>query len=172
MDLVPYFLQKYYRQTNKKIRWIVVAGGITTLEEEIQKTVDNMCMQGVDLEYVAISERITHSQIFYLFNISDVYIMLHRLSIFDFSTLEAMINEMPIILSDIPGNQEFNLDDNIYLYNDNSCMEDIDIYIEKRNEIGKRNKNVYDKHFSVSEFKKLYSKYINEFICSVVEEHL
>ncbi len=50
---------------------------------------------------------------------SDYYIMMHRASIFDIATLEAMSNHCIPILSKVGGNLEFNVDGNCFLYEDN-----------------------------------------------------
>ena len=60
-----------------------------------------------------------HDEVMYIHRVSDVYIMLHRLSIFDFATLEAMSARTAVILSPIGGNLDFNKNRNIIYSSDN-----------------------------------------------------
>ncbi len=166
MDLVPDFLGYYYEKTKKKIRWIVVAGGV--LKEEVDKKMNILIQKsGGDVEYINIYNSIPHSQIFYLFSISDVYLLLHRVSIFDFATLEAMVTGKGIILSDILGNKEFNIANNILLVNDKTTIEDIETYINDNKMYGELNKRVYDETFSINQFKEMYDRFLKDFISSV-----
>ena len=128
---------------------------------------DSLRANGIDIEYVNIDRKISHSQIFYLFDISDVYLMLHRVSIFDFSTLEAMANGKAVILSDIYGNREFDVDENILLINEKTPVERIKCYVDQKEKFGKKNKDIYEKYFGKTAFEKMYADFLNHFIDKV-----
>lgn len=55
----------------------------------------------------------SYAEMQYLQNMADVYLMLHRISIFDLTTLEMMDKSKCVVLSDVGGNPEFNREDNI-----------------------------------------------------------
>lgn len=165
MDRIPKFLEDYAAKTSQKIRWIVVADGV--LKEKVAQDMSKIIENGADIEFVNIDHKIPHAQIYYLLSIADVYLMLHRVSIFDFSTLEAMAMGKPIILSDIPGNTEFNIRDNVLLVGENTDSLDIEIYIRNRDTVGKRNKEVYNNVFGYEAFKTRYNRFLDRIINKV-----
>ena len=90
--------------------------------------------------------------------------MRHRVSIFDFSTLEAMYHKKPVILSDIEGNDEFNKEKNICMISDQYSIDRISEYIEQKNINGKLNYDVYQSYFSEDKFVERYHSFMDEFI--------
>lgn len=155
-DLSLELLDTYMKYQTKKVRYIVVGSGI------LQSLVLN---KGKELaqKYTNFSfhyfERLDHSQVMYLHEITDFYVMNHRLSIFDFATLEAMSKSSAIILSNIGGNLDFNKDNNIIYVKENieeSAQEIINADIET---LKRKNKIVFDKYFSndafINEYKQL-----------------
>lgn len=165
MDRIPQFIEKYALFSKKKIRWICVADGV--LKDQVHNKMEEVMRANHDVEFINIDYKITHGQIFYLMRICDVYLMLHRVSIFDFSTLEAMYNKRAIILSSIAGNDEFNKEDNIFMLSDNYSIEEVAEFIEKRDEKGIANYAVYQKYFSEVPFVTRYYSCIDEFIMHV-----
>lgn len=153
MDQIPGFLKCISKYLNKKIRWIVVAKG--PLKNNVISDMSRLCERNTDFKFYQF-DYLPHDKINYLFSVADAYIMLHRISIFDLATLEAMYNNLHIILSDIQGNVEFNKDNNINLVSDkkanygkiaNILMNDIP-----------HNKLVYEKYFSMNVFRRRYEK--------------
>jgi glycosyltransferase involved in cell wall biosynthesis len=166
MDRIPEFIEQYINYTGKNVRWIVVADGI--LKEKVAKKMRLLEKTG-KVEYINIDYKISHAQVFYLLSICNVYLMLHRVSIFDFSTLEAMYCNKAIILTDIPGNDEFNKENNIMLVKDTIEWITVCDYIENSIYYGNENKRIYNKHFSESPFIHRYSDFFEKFI-SMVEQ--
>ena len=162
MDRIPTFLEGYISRTGKKIRWIVVASGV--LKDEIKRELDRIKITFRDkFEFLMLDPDFSRDQIYYLFTISDIYIMLHRISIFDFSTLEAMYMGKGIILSDIDGNNEFNKDNNILLVDpDNYRWEKIIKYVSEIDGYGMHNKKIYYDFFSEIPFKRNYMQFVKE----------
>ncbi len=154
MDRIPEFLDKLSVAMKKEIRWIVVANG--PLKDEVLKETEKISEKG-RVKTVHF-DKLMHSQINYLFSISDGYLMLHRISIFDLSTLEAMYHNLFIMLSDIPGNREYNLHNNIIMIANDANYEEIVRKIDRRE---KSNREVYDKAFGVNNFKKRYLEMIS-----------
>ena len=97
----------------------------------------------------------------YIQQISDVYIMLHRISIFDLATLEMMNYSKTVVLSNIGGNPEFNKENNIILWKGNNKTTAKTILNTNLEKKGKLNKQIYDKYFSHTPYKKQYSKLID-----------
>lgn len=165
MDRIPDFICQYAKYTGKKVRWVAVGDGIC--REEIQRHMGDIVNENDNIQFVLLNKKISHGQIYYLNQISDVYIMLHRVSIFDFSTLEAMYSSRPIILSNIPGNDEYNIENNIMLFDENTCWKDVCAYIENKESNGLLNKEIYTRFFSEESFKKRYHSFIKSFVKKV-----
>lgn len=169
IDRIPFYLEQLSKSLNKKIRWIVVADGI--LKDEVYRKIQIVNLSGNNrIEYINIDYRLSHSEVFYLMDISDIYIMLHRVSIFDFATLEAMYHGKAIILSSVLGNDEFNKMQNIMLVDEDTDIGLVKKYIEEREKFGGLNKLVYEKYFSKKEFINRYSDFLNDFIYTVEAE--
>ena len=100
-------------------------------------------------------------------NICDIYLMLHRVSIFDFATLEAMHNGKAIILSNIPGNDEYNKENNICLIDEPINWDKVENLVRQRVKIGKKNKLIYEKYFSERVFVENYHKMLRNFVADV-----
>jgi len=106
-------------------------------------------------------ENLPHNQVMYIHRIADVYIMLHRLSIFDFATLEAMCNNSVVILSKVGGNLDFNKKDNIlFMQTDYNIVVDnllkMDILKNKN-----LNEEVFQDFFSPIAFKQEYQRLLS-----------
>lgn len=165
MDRVPDFLNRVRACTGKKIRWVVVANG--EMKDDVKKRIDDInstLSQSQKIEYEIIDYVVNHQKIYQMMSESDIYLMLHRISIFDFSTLEAMYMEKPIILSDVAGNDEFNCDNNILLINKNTSNEEIKDFIAHKEDYGIKNRRIYDLFFSKDKFRKRYYKIFQELL--------
>jgi len=171
MDRIPDFLCRVAQIIDKNIRWIVVASGM--LEKTVQEKMDEVnSLLDIDrkIEFININKKIPHSEIYHLMSISDIYIMLHRISIFDFATLEAMYNGKAIMLSDIPGNDEYNVNDNIFLINGDENDEEILAFVEDIELYGKKNRKAYQNNFTEIPFKKRYEEILKQFIADYKSE--
>lgn len=165
MDRIPLFLEWIRKCTGKKIRWTVVADG--ELKEQVADEMKKISERNggrKNIDYHIIDKYVTHKEIYALMAQCDIYLMLHRISIFDFSTIEAMYMGKAIILSDVAGNDEFNIDDNILMVNEEVKESDIVSFIQKLDSYGKKNRKIYDENFSVDKFRERYYKAINELI--------
>lgn len=165
MDRIPTFLERVNRLIPQKLKWTVVANG--RLEESIleeMERLNNSLPKSKQIEYRRLDAKLNHDQIYELFEESDIYLMLHRLSIFDFSTLEAMLFGKGIILSDVSGNDEYNKENNILLINDNTKDEKLKDYILNRSYYGERNREVYEKYFSADCFRSSYEEMYEELL--------
>lgn len=145
------------KSTTKKIRWIYV--GVGPLLPKIIERCAAMMKKYKNFIFSHMGS-CTYAQAAYLYRISDYYIMLHRISIFDLCTLEAMYHCKAVILSNVGGNAEFNIDDNIfYVDSDYELVARRILNLNYRN-LGWKNRQIFDNVFSQKNFILRYKKLI------------
>ena len=157
---VDFFEELLNKDNTRKIRYIIVGDGI--LCDEIIAKFDKLRKKYGNFSYLHY-KRLSYNEISYVQDISDVYIMLQRISIFDLATLEVMKKSKAIILSNVGGNPEFNKKNNIILY-DNKEQAVREFLSKNISELGKLNKYVYDNYFSPKCFMQLNRQLIDEII--------
>lgn len=162
MDKHTLFFDKLLQVTNKNIRYIFVGKG--PLENSIIANLDKLKNKYLNFEYIHIKD-CTYPQMQYLQNISDVYLMLHRISIFDLTTLELMNKSKCIILSNVGGNPEFSKNKNIILVDDKKIHQSVVEFCNSDiNKLGVLNKQVYDEYFNNQVFIQNYIRVITDLI--------
>lgn len=156
-DRIPALLNEYVRKTRKKVIWISAGDktGSGIFEELEGSRKDWM------FDSVLIGKRIPRDQILALMEVCDFYIMLHRNSIFDLATLEAMRAGLVPVLSKVGGNLEFNKENNAVLVD----MDDFDGAVEAICDVDlaaakPKNIEVFNKYFSVKLFTEAYKNMI------------
>lgn len=155
-----FFLELLNKDKGRKIRYIIVGDGI--LCDEIISKFKILVNEFKNFSYVHY-KHLSYNEISYIQDISDVYIMLQRISIFDLSTLEVMRKSKAVILSNVGGNPEYNKENNIILYT--NPYKTVEEFLAKDIiELGKLNKKVYDNYFSPKCFVALNRKLISELI--------
>ena len=152
-DNVIKFFRQHLNNTNINIRWITIGDGV--LFDNIKNDLKNLSNKFKNFSYIQI-KKINHTDVLKILDMSDVYIMLHRISIFDFATLEAMKHNCAVILSKVGGNLDFNKNNNIIFENDFS----FDYLINNLDELKQKNKICFDKFFSEKNFRDSYIKEI------------
>lgn len=103
VEQVPLVLKRIKEQFGIDIFWLLIGDGEkhAAVEESITQNLN-------EEEFFWQKERLsTQDNLFNLFNIADFYIMMHRVSVFDLSTLQAMAYGCVPVLSDVGGNKEF-----------------------------------------------------------------
>lgn len=163
-DISFKLISEVVRKTEKKIRWITVGDGL------IKKKVSALCAKlsknNSNFEYIHF-DKIPHSSVLYLDSIADVYIMLHRSSIFDLATLEAMNNKCVVVLSKIGGNLDFNAKDNIILVDLDELESGANRLIKSDMvKLKEQNKKVFDDYFSPEKFSERYKELITTILLS------
>lgn len=158
VDLIPEFFQEYLRLEKRNVRWIIIGEG--ALENNITSNAELLINAHQNFSYIHIKS-CSYAETNYLMDISDIYIMYHRVSIFDFATLEAMKKGKAIILSGNGGNIEFNVEDNIVIHNGDNHRTSSLILNLAREEAGNKNKEIYDKYFSNERFIVSYKKILD-----------
>lgn len=151
------YLGKILQTTNREISWIWVGKG--PLEDKVQKLADELSKKHINFKYIHF-RKIPFNQVQYLLLNADIYIMLHRKSIFDLATLEAMKAGCALLLSPLEGNLEFNVCDNVLFANETPLVIDP----KKIEELKEKNKLAYQNFFSNEKFRREYEKVVNDLL--------
>lgn len=151
------FIESFLKVYKNPVRYILVGKG--PLKDQLLNKLEYLREENNKFSYFYY-EALPHESVMYLHQISDIYIMLHRISIFDFATLEAMALSSAVVLSKIGGNIEVNLENNILFADD--VMQDMTTFAKTDFSYYKsKNRAVYEKYFSENAFKFQYEKLIN-----------
>lgn len=106
VERIPQYLASI-KQTGISIKWILVGNGVKAgeVDREIRK-------YGLEDDVIWEKKGVPHNELMELFSITDFYILLHKYSIFDLSTLEAMHYGNIPILTPVGGNKEIIIENN------------------------------------------------------------
>lgn len=159
VDRLPDFFSKLLRTGSSRVRCFLVGSGV--LEVSLIPEFEALASIHDNFDFRHFGS-LSYSEIQHLMKVADVYLALHRISICDFATLEAMKSGKPVILSPVGGNVELNICDNIVFSDVKSDItyidhDDMDIF-------GGRNKAVYEKYFSNAEFVSRYKALIDDLV--------
>ncbi len=105
VERIPAFLAQVGK--TQPFRWVIVGNGVKAAELE-----RNIEKYGISDSVIWIREPMPHDDILKLFSMTDHYILFHRFSIFDYSTIEAMSYGNIPVLTPIGGNREVIIEDN------------------------------------------------------------
>ncbi len=100
VERIPEFLA-YIKQNKWDFVWIII--GMGEMERRLQ---EEILHYDIKENVVWLKRFLKHDDILKLFSISDFYLLFHRWSIFDFSTIEAMAYGVVPILTPVGGNLE------------------------------------------------------------------
>lgn len=159
-DQVVAFLSDFLNFYKGAIRYIIVGKG--PLKSQLENALKEVADKFPNFEFYMI-ESVPHSTVMYLHEISDIYIMMHRISIFDFATLEAMSKGCAIVLSRVGGNTDFNKENNI-VFTDDASKDMASFAKTDFNLLKEKNLNVFNKYFSVDAFRQQYESFAQEII--------
>lgn len=145
-----------------KFVWVIIGNGIK--KDDLKSNIDKY---GLKDNVIWIDFPIPNTDVLAIFSNTDYYIMMHRWSIFDLSTLEAMgMGNVPI-LSNVGGNPEVVIDNNGLLIdekNKNSILEYVNDTYLNINILKNKNKEIQMAHFSMKQMLHSYKKLIDECI--------
>lgn len=160
-DKVCEFFHSLLKNHNQKIRWICVGKG--PLQEQVVERAGRLAQEWGNFEFIYLP-KIEFAEVQYLYTITDVYIMLHRISVFDLASLEAMKNACAVLLSPVGGNLELNVNENI-IYTD-SDASNIEQMLDEKNIscLKAKNEEAYRNFFSEEQFKDRYEKLLQNTI--------
>ena len=158
-DQTILFLEELLKQYNNKIRYIMIGKGPN--KDILIDKLNLLNKKYNNFNYI-YKEQASHDEILRLNDISDIYIMLHRISIFDLATLEAMSNSCAVILSKIGGNVDFNVKNNIIFIENNDYKKAVlQLLNSDINSLKQLNKYVFNNYFSENCFGENYKKFIS-----------
>ena len=159
LDRIPAFIEEYCRKSGRKAIWIAFGKKLSAgIYEKLISERGSW-----SFESYLHGERIKHDTILALMDFTDYYIMAHRHSIFDLATLEAMRASAAVILSDIPGNTDFNKEDNIILVDFDNVLPAVKRLCKyDKKELGQKNASVFNNYFSKKCYYERYAKLFDE----------
>lgn len=161
IDQIPLFLEKFLEIHKDSVRWIIVGNG--PLMTPLKKDIDTITKRFNNLS-IHIFKSCSYDMTRHLISISDIYIMFHRISIFDLATLESMKEGNCIVLSNAGGNPEFNKSENIILHDGNNAETAKKINRNNIDDLKKTNKLVYEKYFSNEKFITAYHQVMDDLL--------
>lgn len=106
VERIPEYLFQIKR-AGIPFKWILVGNGVQAAEVQ-----GNIEKYGLSKDVIWERNGVSHSILMELFSVTDFYILLHKYSIFDLSTLEAMHYGNIPILTPVGGNKEIIIDHN------------------------------------------------------------
>lgn len=116
--------------------WFMIGNGD---DNYIKSTILPLLSENNILENTIQIRSLPNVNVNMLLSLTDFYIMMHRFSIFDIATLEAMNNSNIPILSNVGGNKEYNISNNAFLFDNN--IDDLYNYISNLNISNMKNEN-------------------------------
>lgn len=159
VDRLPDFFA-YLKNANIDFLWVIVGDG--PKGEQISELINKYQLMD---NVIWIPNRLPNSDILKLMKLTNFYIMGHRHSIFDFSTIEAMHMANIPVLTAVGGNKEMIFKDNGFFLSDDpkesydgfiNYYESIDV-----NEIKEMNREIAQEMFSEYSFLAGYEDVIN-----------
>lgn len=163
VERIPRILAEFRRMTGMTIRWILVGSG--EMEMEVEANIRTYLQED---EYVWYRRRFDNQDnIFALFKHADFYIMMHKVSIFDLSILQAMSYGCIPFLSNVGGNLELCGYQNGILVN----PDDTEITLPEEIKQGKtylankkkENQEIVKMYFNNRQFLRAYKERLEEF---------
>lgn len=150
VERIPEFLAQVAK--NHPVLWVVVGNGVKAgeLKENIEK-------YGIGDSVIWIREPMPHDDILKIFSMTDFYVLFHRFSIFDYSTIEAMSYGNIPVLTPIGGNKEVIIEDNGVFVEDFSDASAFGAFMQTPiGELKRKNRALQESRFSDEAFLKRY----------------
>ena len=152
-------IPQYLTQVKKKhkIKWIVVGNGIKS--EELQQEINKY---NLSENVIWQKHPLSHAEILKLFELTDFYIMFHRFSIFDYSTIEALAYGCIPVLTPVGGNKEVIFENNGIFVDDFGNCDSFENFVSSKDipTVKKINQEIQNDRFSNYAFLKRYSELV------------
>ncbi len=157
VDRLPGFFEDYGKEHD--YLWILIGNGV--LNDLVERK-----LQGIRDNVLWIKDPLPNDIIISIYERADYYILAHRISIFDFATIEAMHMGVIPILTPVGGNREMICEDNGFFLNEEkpgdsrafaAWEEDKDI-----SELKKKNSELAYKLFSDEQMLRNYRELAKE----------
>ncbi|NBH71711.1 glycosyltransferase [Clostridiaceae bacterium] len=157
VDQIPKYLM-HMRKKHQKFFWVIVGDGVMS-----ESLCNEIAANKIEENVIWLKSKIPNTDILNLFKYGDYYIMLHRWSIFDLATLEAMGLGCIPILSNTGGNPEVIIENNGFLVDSEdykSVAESVDNTLDLIPSLSLLNKKIQCDNFSVLSMLKRYKEMI------------
>lgn len=149
-DQVLDFFERVLPWMGRKVRWVCIGDG--PMREEVLVRANSLSRTNPDFTFLYYP-KVPHSDVMHILEQSDLYIMLHRISIFDFATLEAMSKGCAVVLSKVGGNVDFGRDGAV-LFSEDILEGDGSLWRPAAIAEAKvRSRKALDTHFSALQFR-------------------
>jgi glycosyltransferase involved in cell wall biosynthesis len=158
VDRIPEKLEEL-KEEGIEFQWILVSKGTENQEKDLRDKIND---SNISENTIWFNKWFEREEILGLLEKSDFYIMDHRYSIFDLTTIEAMAMENIPILSNIPGNREFNKKENV-IFTEN-IEDNINIFkdTEPQRMLKEKNKNLAFDLFNEERLFEDYKQIVKE----------
>ena len=152
-------IPQYLAELKKKysLQWVLVGDGICAkpLSDELEK-------YGLENDVIWNKKPMQHDEILKIFSLTDFYILFHRFSIFDYSTIEAMSYGNIPVLTPVGGNKEVIFNESGVFVED---FKDVNTFVKlltenSIQELKQKNKEIQENEFSEETFLKRYQQMI------------
>lgn len=159
VERIPEYLAAIKR-SGISFKWVLVGNGIK--ESEVKQQI---ARYGLWNDLIWKQNGVPHDELMQLFSVTDFYILLHKYSIFDLSTLEAMHYGNIPILTPVGGNKEVIIDNNgIFV----SEFKNADSFIElvrngELESLKAKNREIQNSKFDDKAFLQRYVDLCKEF---------
>lgn len=152
VERIPQYLNAI-KKHGINFKWILVGNGIKAVEveNEIEK-------YGLKNDIIWKKYGVPHDELMQLLSVTDFYILLHKYSIFDLSTLEAMHYGNIPILTPVGGNKEVIIGNNgLFVSDFDNADSFVDLISTKELEIVKeKNREIQNNQFDDKAFLQRY----------------
>lgn len=152
VERIPQYLGTLKR-AGVDFKWILVGQGVKA--DEVQAEIEGA---GIEENTIWIRDFIAHEEILQLLSVTDFYILFHRQSVFDLSTLEAMHYGNIPILTPVGGNKDVIVDDNgVFVTDFTDASGLMKIIVDKSTDkLKEKNRSIQRKNYDDVVFLKRY----------------
>lgn len=156
---IPEYLH-HIKEKNVRFKWVLIGNGVYA--QEVNQAIKKY---GICEDVIWKQNNVKHSELMQLFSITDFYILFHKYSIFDLSTLEAMHYGNIPILTPVGGNKEMIIRQNGIFVSD---FRDVAAFMDliesgKVDELREFNKSIQNELFDDKAFLQRYADLCREF---------
>jgi glycosyltransferase involved in cell wall biosynthesis len=152
LDRVPAFLAHYRRLSGRPVCWL--ARGDGAYRDAVLEAIRR---HGLQDSAIVVEHRIANTTLREILERADAYIMLHRRSIFDLATLEAMAAGCCTVLSRTGGNLDFNLDGTCLMVDEGAeAQAAARLASSDLRQLGRQARDTFQRHFSHDPYRARY----------------
>ncbi len=154
LDRVPALLAHYRRLSGRPVCWL--ARGDGTYRDTVLEAIRR---HGLQESAIVVEHRIANTTLREILERADGYVMLHRRSIFDLATLEAMAAGCCTVLSRTTGNLDFNVDGTCLMVEDDGEESAAErLASADLADLGRQARATFERHFSEIPYRERYGR--------------